>query len=1163
MILKIKDHFMKQLYLILNCLLFSLPIFSQTSFDLDKISSIRTDFFDKSAAEILAYDSASQHLFFTNAHLNTVAIVDLADPKSPTIITNVDMSIYGGNVNAVDVSDGLVAVAIESDTISAPGKVIFLDTDGTFIGEVTVGVLPDWLIFNHSGTQLLTANEGAPSEDYTEDPFGSISIIDIAQDVASSTVTNVNFSNYVDANALRNQGIRIFGPGSTPSEDFEPEHIAISENDGYAFVSLQENNAMAVIDLSTNTLDTVIPLGVKDHSLPGNGLDASDVTSDINITTWPVFGMYMPDALNSVDIDGITYILSANEGDARDYTGFSEVARIKDLILDPTIFPNAAMLQTDDQIGRLHASTVSGDTDGDGDIDQIHVFGTRSFSIWNSDGGLVWDSGDAFEQKLAELDPAHFNSNNDDNDSYKNRSDDKGPEPSSIEIVKMGGSVFALIGLERMGGLFIYDISDPANPVYVNYVNNRNFDADPNLPEAGDLGLEDILFIDADASPSGKPLVVTANSVSGTVTVFAVNDPFVNSDFVLRIIHQNDGQSQLLPDTLDDGRVVGGVGRFKTIVDQLKSDEIPSITISSGGNLLPGPQLNASLSLPDSLKYYDAIALEAMGFDAIGLGIHDLDFGPDIFERFVRDLDASSAKVLNTNLDFSSDPNNLASVILNERQLFNIAGETVSIIGVVSKDIAALTSTRKISVDTNLVNAIQLQIFASIVEGSNKIILISHLGSIEADRKLVEQLTGLDVVISGGGMEFLNNNNENAITGFMPVGSYPMAVSDADGAEVLLVSTPGQYQYVGNLIIGFNGLGEVTAVDKDSGPILVEDELPDPGLVSAVSNPVKAYLDGVPLNILASTDVDLDGRLSSLRSQETNAGNLMADAILWWANKVAGDYGFDDSPIVALQNSKDINHDALITAGTNITEQKTLDIYPLHRKLLIYQTVTPGMLKSILENAVSEIGNEDGRFLQVAGFNFVWDTTGTPGSNRIYAAQLEDGTMLIENYQEVAGAPNVLVATHEKLEEDAAFSNLAELESKRIGTTDQRALFDYLLQLEGNNISAENYPENGEGRITTLQPTSINSLDLEKYQVKVGPNPFTDKIQVAYRLPETSDVQIILFDQQGRVSKRLASKRLTKGGYNQEVLLNDLSGGTYILWFQIEDRFTAYKLVKP
>lgn len=264
--------------------------------------------------------------------------------------------------------------------------------------------------------------------------------------------------------------------------------------------------------------------------------------SGIEVDNHPVYGMYQPDAIAVYEQDGKTYLVTANEGDARDYDGFSEEERIDDLTLDPTAFPDAATLQQNDVLGRLQATNTLGDTDGDGDFDELYVYGGRSFSIFEVTGldtpgsaslTQVFDSGADFENLTAQILPDDFNSDNDENGSFDSRSDAKGPEPEGLTLGQIGDRVYAFIGLERVGGVMVYDITDPLNPVFVEYGTTRDFTVDALVevgdpavevsnPAAGDLGPEGLLFIPASDSPTNRELLVVANEVSGTTRIYSV-----------------------------------------------------------------------------------------------------------------------------------------------------------------------------------------------------------------------------------------------------------------------------------------------------------------------------------------------------------------------------------------------------------------------------------------------------------------------------------------------------------------------------------------------------------------------------------------------------------------------------------------------------------------
>jgi hypothetical protein len=490
---------------------------------LQHLSSIGTDAsVGSTGAEIVSYDRKTRRAFAINSSDNDVAVIDLRDPSAPILVEKISMDAYGAGVNSIDSHDGLVAVAVEASPKTDPGRVVFLDAKSLAVrGVVTVGALPDMLTFTDDGWRVLVANEGEP-ESYLPgavNPEGSVSIIDLSRGVTRAKVRTADFRAF-SKDALLATGVRVFGPGATAAQDLEPEYITVKGRT--AWVTLQEANAVAVVDLPSATVTAIVPLGLKDHSVPGQGLDASDRDNAINIANWPVSGMYQPDAIVSFRVGPHRFLVTANEGDSRDFQGFSEEVRLgsSSYVLDPTTFPNAAALRNNAALGRLTVTNASGDTDGDGDFDEIHVFGARSFSVWTERGELVWDSGDQSEQFFA--DPANgyssiFNTNHEEL-ARDNRSDNKGPEPEGVAIGKVGGRTFAFIGLERIGGVMAYDVTNPYAPEFAAYANTRSL-----TEQKGDLGAEGVAFVAAENSPIGKPLVLVGNEVSRTVSVFQVN----------------------------------------------------------------------------------------------------------------------------------------------------------------------------------------------------------------------------------------------------------------------------------------------------------------------------------------------------------------------------------------------------------------------------------------------------------------------------------------------------------------------------------------------------------------------------------------------------------------------------------------------------------------
>lgn len=482
--------------------------------------------FDEGAAEIAAYDRSSRRLFVTNASANSVDVLNIRNIRKPRLKFTIDLSPYGGGVNSVAVKDGIVALAVEAEVKQDPGSVVFFDVYGNYLSEVEAGALPDMVTFTPDGLKVLVANEGEPDDAYTNDPLGTVSIIDLSAGIANLTqddVTTVDFTGFDGEDV---SPVRIFGPGASVSQDLEPEYIAVSEDSSTAWVTLQENNAIATIDLENGLVTSLTGLGVKNHNSITNGLDASDKDDEIAIKAWPVVGMFQPDSIARFTVDDQEYLVIANEGDARDYDGFSEEARVKDegddFIVDEEAYPDIEELKENENIGRLKITTATGDTDGDGDIDILHAYGARSFSILNSEGEMIYDSGSEFERIIAEVNPENFNSGNDENDSFDSRSDDKGPEPEGLTTGTVYGRTYAFIGLERDGGIMVYDISTPASPHFVQYISNRNFDGDPEAGTAGDLGPEGLLFISAADSPNRQPLLVVTNEISGTTTIYRI-----------------------------------------------------------------------------------------------------------------------------------------------------------------------------------------------------------------------------------------------------------------------------------------------------------------------------------------------------------------------------------------------------------------------------------------------------------------------------------------------------------------------------------------------------------------------------------------------------------------------------------------------------------------
>ena len=452
------------------------------------------------AAEISTYDETTKKIFtVNNSNANKIDVIDLSDPSKPLLIASIDLVPYNGAANSVTTFNGKLAVALESKSNKQDlGKVVVFETTNyALVKEVTVGALPDMITYSHDGKFILTANEGEPNDDYSQDPDGSVSIIDIA---SGYSVTTLNFAGFSGKLLdLKAKGFRIVSTTNNFAADIEPEYITVSADSKTAWVTLQENNGIAKIDIATKKIMQIFPLGYKDYSLAENAIDISDKDGAVAFNPWKLKGMFQPDAISNFEVNKVQYVVTANEGDAREYSAFVDVKRINNsaVILDPTIFPNAAALKADANMGRLNINTKMGDTDGDGDFDELVGFGARSFSIWNGlTGQLVFDSKNDLDKKAQEFgvyDDA--------------RSDDKGVEPEAVYVAKIGDKQILFVGLERADAFMVYDVSNPITPKFL------------QMLKTGDAP-EGLLFIPATKSPTKRSLVVVSSEGDGTVKIY-------------------------------------------------------------------------------------------------------------------------------------------------------------------------------------------------------------------------------------------------------------------------------------------------------------------------------------------------------------------------------------------------------------------------------------------------------------------------------------------------------------------------------------------------------------------------------------------------------------------------------------------------------------------
>jgi len=540
---------------------------AQTGVSTQAIGRFTTGTYGQAAAEITQYHSASKRIFLINGAANRIEILNaatltstaLSDALTANNLTSTPLAIPAtavvknaaaadetlslGFANSIAISGKWLAIAVENKVKSSAGAVLIYDLSAAtpvFVKAIKAGALPDMLTFTPDGQAILIANEGEPETNYSVDPEGSIGLVKFANNQWPDQMTLLGFGTFESQRAtLEKKGLKIAAPaGTTFAQDIEPEYITVTADGKKAYVSLQDNNALAVVDITAGKIDKIVGLGFKDHSLLENALDAGD-RDGINIQPIPgLYGVYQPDTITNYQWKGATFILSANEGDSRDWSAFSEEARVSAIPRSAELVAKQAGVYNSNGLARLKVTKALG-KNANGEYDALYAFGSRSFSIWDQNGAQVYDSAADFEKISASLQgESGFNSNHLANGG-DNRSDDKGPEPEAVAVGQVGDKTYAFVGTERLGAVFVYDVTNPYQVKFVDYFHNRNFDVtfaidDAKSPpalsgsylQAGDLGPESLVFVPAAQSATGKALLLMASEVSGSLTVFEVSPKY-------------------------------------------------------------------------------------------------------------------------------------------------------------------------------------------------------------------------------------------------------------------------------------------------------------------------------------------------------------------------------------------------------------------------------------------------------------------------------------------------------------------------------------------------------------------------------------------------------------------------------------------------------------
>ncbi len=1011
-------------------------------------------------SEIPAFDPASKRAFASSAV--GIQVVNLTDAAAPVQLTTIAPSALGvaeltsNDVSSIAIRKGtggnpsILAAAIINSPTTSNGHVVFLNAaTGALIGSAVVGAVPDHIAFTPDGTKLLVCNEGelaGSSATIPDAAMGTVSIIAVDSAGLPGVVQTADFSAF-DATAtitsLKAAGVRFFGAG-VPSTDFEPEYLAISPDGTKAMVTLQEANAVAILDIATATFTSVAALGEKDFSTGRHDFSDRDgaggASGIANPTTGnPVFGLYMPDAVASYQVGGQTYYVTANEGDDRnDFIDPNETTTVSDASydLDNATFSTESTLKTNPSLGRLTVSNapgLRGDTDGDGDIDKILSYGGRSFSILDSTGARIFDSGDMLEMIVASQFSAQFDDG---------RSDNKGPEPEGVIVAKIGARTFAFVGLERSHTVLAFDVTNPLAPTFAT-----------GFQRTGDLNPEGMVFVEAADSPSGKPLLIVSSEVSNTLTVFEIGQP---TDFKLQLLHLADAEAGLLASST--------APNLAALVDAF-DDTYPNTLILAGGdNYIPGPFAAAgtdALVVATHSKGNNPFAADIeihnrIGVEASTVGNHEFDFGTNAFSDAIND---TNFPYLSSNLDFSGD----SGISARYQETVGTGGleeatnvknkivpscvvtkgtEKIGLVGVTTQIVEGISSTGSVEVkgfvgdglETNdmvlLASQVQQVIDDLQNQGVDKIVLMAHLQQITFEQQLAPLLTGVDIILAAGSNTRLGDSNDvaSAFTGHAAdfAGNYPIYTTGADGLPTVIVNTDNEFTYLGRLVADFDSDGvliipNLTANIIENGAYAATDanvaaawnttvgNLPTTAfaagskgtLVKQITDAVQGVISVKDGAVRGYTNVYLEGERNFVRNQETNLGDISADSMISVGHTALP----NATHVVAMKNAGGIR--AAIGAVDVVSGDKLppiansgaskpagaislLDIensMRFNNGLMLCDT-TPAGLKAILEHGVASLGNQ-GRFPQIGGIRFSYNPTGTPGS-RIQSIVLVD-----------------------------------------------------------------------------------------------------------------------------------------------------------------------------
>jgi len=1024
---------------------------------------------DGGCLEIVEYNEINGFAYGVSGVKGEIIAIKISDIKNGDKITDLSGTSYKvkdlvaaanadftyGDITSISISpDGskLVAAVQHSD-YEKNGVIAVFDCnkDGS-IGNpkfVETGVQPDMVTFTPDGKKILTADEGEPRSGYGTgiiDPKGSVTIID----AVTLTKVAVDFTSYdAKRDDLTNAGV-ILKKGALPSEDLEPEFITCNNN--VAYIDCQEANAVAVLDLATAEIKNIYSLGTVDYSKVNIDLNKNNTPTYTPDNYADVLGVRMPDGISLSEIGGKTYLLTANEGDSREWEATTS----------PNYYINEATktLTSVNSVATTKKVTCLDSTKMDGlDSTKTYLFGSRSYSMFEvTDSGLklVYDSGSDFESLTANYLPQNFNSSNDTNVA-DGRSNKKGPEPEYVTVGEVAGKQYAFIGLERVGGVMAYDISNPESPQFVNYINSRDFS--DNIK--GDVSPEGLCFIPA--SSTHKPLILAACEVSGTLAAYELQG---KSDDAM-LLYTNDAHNAY-EQAIDKSGKVTSLG-YASIVDYKKTliNNGYKVTLIDAGDAIQGATIG-TLSNGD----YIAQIMDKAGYDIAVPGNHEFDYG---MSNFLSLASRVKYKYLSCNfIDLKTD-----KTVFDPYKIVQYDGYKVAYIGISTPETFTKSTPSYFQDEKGnyiysfaegnngqqLYNTVQSSIDKAKAENADYIVAVGHVGTDPSSspwtsKEIISNTTGIDAFIDG--------HSHSTIPEELCV--------DKAGNQVILSSTGTKLAALGQMTIKSNG--------TISSQLINSYTKQDQEMLDFISV-IKSNFADLEKTVVAKSEVNLvvndpvtGNRI--VRNQESNLGDLCADA---YRNLLGADIGFVNGGGIR----------ATIKAG-DITYGNIIEVHPYGNAACLIEATGQQILDALELGSKALPNGESGGFLQVSGLTYEINTTiassvitndkgefvKVNGQYRVNNVKVGNDKLDLNkiyklashNYMLKSGGDGYTMFKNDKILQDEVM-------------IDNQVLINYIKTVLGGKITSSSIYANpyGEGRIKVVFESVAPTLQNDGYQV--------------------------------------------------------------------------------